>query len=81
MKLRINQRLLAVLVLLIISVGALSACGSSSNPSSSTIPATTTQTAPAKTADGCPAGTTIPQGGGDQDGDNSGAPTDGNGCM
>ena len=40
-----------------------------------------TPSAPAQNADGCPAGTTIPQGGGDQDGDNSGGPSDGDGCM
>ena len=71
----------ALLVFSIIAVGGLTACGSSSTPSNATTPTTKTATTPAQNADGCPAGTTIPQGGGDNDGDNSGGTSDGDGCM
>jgi hypothetical protein len=63
--------------------GVLTGCGSSS----SSPPAQTTQTTSgssggsAQSADGCPAGTSIPQGGGDNDGDNSGGASDGDGCL
>ena len=46
---------------------------------------TTTTAAPATPAPApaaeCPAGQVIPQGGGDNDGDNAGGPSDGDGCL
>jgi hypothetical protein len=43
---------------------------------------TTTPAAPAPApAPECPAGQAIPQGGGDNDGDNAGGPSDGDGCF
>src|SRR5471032_1488474 len=84
MRIRLIRPFLALLVYSIIAVGALTACGSSSTPTNTPAPApassTKTPTTPAKSADGCPAGQTIPQGGGDNDGDNSGGPSDGDGC-
>jgi hypothetical protein len=74
-RIRVIRSLLALFVFSIIAVGALTACGSSSTPANATTPT------PAANADGCPAGTTIPQGGGDHDGDNSGGPSDGDGCL
>ena len=81
MTIRLSRALLALLVLLAITVGALTACGSSSTPSNAPTPTTNAPVAPAQNADGCPAGTTIAQGGGDNDSDNSGGPSDGDGCM
>ena len=51
----------------------------SSTPAQTT--STKTQTTSSTSADGCPAGKSIPQGGGDHDGDNSGGPSDGDGCL
>jgi hypothetical protein len=48
-----------------------------STPSNAKTPTAKTPATPAQNPDGCPAGTTIPQGGGDQDGDNSGGASDG----
>ncbi len=82
------RSLLALAVVSIIAVGGLTACGSTSKPPTATTPPATTPTSTATTpttaatnADGCPSGTTIPQGGGDNDGDNSGGASDGDGCM
>jgi hypothetical protein len=36
---------------------------------------------PGVSSDECPPGVTIPQGGGDQDADNSGGTSDGDGCV
>ena len=77
MRIRLLRTLLPFLLLSIIAVSALTACGSSSKPSYAKTPTTTAQN-----ADGCAAGTTIPQGGGaDHDADNSGGPSDGDGCA
>ena len=76
MRIRLLMSFLA-LAFSILVVGSLTACGSSpSKPSSGSTPAPK-----AANADGCAAGTTIPQGGGDQDADNSGGPSDGDGCL
>ena len=76
-RIRFVGTLLALLVFSIMAVGALTACGSSSTPSKARTPTATT----AQNSDGCAPGKTIPQGGGDNDGDNSGGPSDGDGCM
>lgn len=81
MRNRLFRPLLTLLVFSIIAVGALTACGSSNTPSNAPTPSTKTPTTAAKNANGCPAGKNIPQGGGDHDGDNSGGPSDGDGCM
>jgi hypothetical protein len=77
-RIRFVGTLLALLVFSIIAVGALTACGSSSTPSKANTPTATTT---ARNSDGCAPGKTIPQGGGDNDDDNSGGPSDGDGCM
>ena len=76
MRTRLLMSFLALLAFSIIVVGSLTACGSSPKPSNGSTP-----TPKAANADGCAAGTTIPQGGGDQDADNSGGPSDGDGCL
>ena len=70
-----------LLVCAIITVGTLTGCGSSNTPSNPPTPSTTAPATPSQNADGCPAGTSIPQGGGDNDSDNSGGPSDGDGCL
>ena len=66
-----------LLISIVCGAGVLSGCGSSSS-SNQTPPATSGSS---QSADGCPAGTSIPQGGGDNDGDNSGGASDGDGCL
>jgi hypothetical protein len=74
---------LAFLLVSVVCVGGvLTGCGSSSSSTTQTTSTTTgSGTTGATNADGCPAGTSIPQGGGDNDGDNSGGSSDGDGCM
>jgi hypothetical protein len=75
--------LFALLFVAIVCVGGvLTGCGSSSSsPSTQTTQTTSGSSGGTQNADGCPAGTSIPQGGGDNDGDNSGGSSDGDGCL
>ena len=88
--LRLSRQSLALLLSTFVAVGALAGCGSATTPSTPTTATTTTTqvttNAPTTTqttqdAAGCPTGTTIPQGGGDNDSDNSGGASDGDGCL
>ena len=76
MRTRLLVSFMALLAFSILVAGSLTACGSSPSKPSSGTPASKTAS-----PDGCAAGTTIPQGGGDQDGDNSGGSSDGDGCV
>lgn len=70
----VRRSMVATLVGLVFSLG-LAACGGSASPSHHNPPPASHNSV---TSTSCP----IPQnGGGDADGDNSGGPSDGDGCM
>jgi hypothetical protein len=83
-RIRSIRPFVAFLLVSIVCVGGvLTGCGSSSSPATQTTSTTTNSgsTGSTQNAVGCAAGTSIPQGGGDNDGDNSGGSSDGDGCL
>jgi hypothetical protein len=82
-RIRSIRPFVALLVVAVVCAGGvLTGCGSSKTSSTQTTQTTSgSSSGSSQNADGCPTGTSIPQGGGDKDGDNSGGSSDRDGCL